>query len=164
MTRDAGEPGIDDQAAAVLHQPMADEAKLRLHPRPLAVQPGVRVGCAAMCLVGALLAPEIGWRVASAASAIATDRLLRLEALHRSPRFDQRAIHREVLARQQSLDPRLGQHRGQKLGRDLAFQQPVAVLGEGRVIPHRIVHPETDTQGAAAPKGPAGQLAGEVGR
>ena len=37
MARDAGEPGIDDQARAVLHQAMADEAQLRFHPRPLLV-------------------------------------------------------------------------------------------------------------------------------
>src|SRR5207302_7724982 len=55
--------------------------------------------------------------------AAAIRRFLRLEALHRSPRLDQRAVDREVLARQQSLDPRLGQHRGQKLAGDLAVQQ-----------------------------------------
>ena len=145
MARDAGEPSIDDQAGAVLHQSMADKAQLGLHPRSLAVEPGIRVGRATMRLVGALLAPEIGRRVASAVAAIATSRrLLRPEALHRSPGFDQRAIHREVLARQQSLDPRLGQHCGEKLGCNLAFQQPVAVLREGRVIPYRIVDTEPD--------------------
>ncbi len=145
MTRDAGEPGIDDQAGAVLHQPMADEAKLGLHPWPLAVQPGVRVGCAAMCPVGALLAPEIGRRVTPAAPrATCIRRLIGLEALHRCPRLDQRAIHREVIARQQPFDPGLSQHRAEKLGCDLAVQQPVAVLRKGRVIPHRIVHTEPD--------------------
>ena len=49
-----------------------------------------------------------------------------------------------MLARQQSLDPRPCQHGGQEPGRDLAFEQPVAVLREGRVVPHRIVDAEPD--------------------
>jgi hypothetical protein len=32
---------------------------------------------------------------------------------------------------------------GQELGRDVALQQPVAVLGEARVIPDRVVDEET---------------------
>lgn len=60
MARDAGKPGIDDQARAVLHQAMADEARLRFHARPLLVEHGVGIGAADMCRVQALLAPEIG--------------------------------------------------------------------------------------------------------
>src|SRR5207253_4208798 len=64
-------------------------------------------------LVGTLLAPEIGRRIAPAAHhaigrAAAIRWFLRPETLHRSPRLNQRTIDREVLARQQSLDPRLG--------------------------------------------------------
>jgi hypothetical protein len=33
MTRDTGQPGVDDQPGAVLHQAVADEAKLGLHAR-----------------------------------------------------------------------------------------------------------------------------------
>src|SRR5439155_11361738 len=36
------------------------------------------------------------------------------------------------------------QHSDQEPGRDLAFEQPVAVLRKGRVIPHRIVDAEPD--------------------
>ena len=38
----------------------------------------------------------------------------------------------------------MGHHGGKELHRDLARQQPVAVLREGRGVPHRIVHAETD--------------------
>jgi hypothetical protein len=38
----------------------------------------------------------------------------------------------------------MGQHTGQELQGDITLQQPVAVLGEARRIPYRVVHPETD--------------------
>ena len=46
------------------------------------------------------------------------------------PAFDHRASDREVVARQQPLHPRPVHDGGQELGRDLARQEPVAVLGE----------------------------------
>src|SRR5689334_25316069 len=58
----------------------------------------------------------------------AVRRVFRLEALHRSPGFDQCAIDREVIARQQPLDPGLRQNRTQKLHCDLASQKSVAVF------------------------------------
>ncbi len=49
-----------------------------------------------------------------------------------------------MLARQQHPDAFVGEHRGQELARDLAIQQPVAVLGEGGGAPHRVLDAETD--------------------
>jgi hypothetical protein len=49
-----------------------------------------------------------------------------------------------VLAGQERLHLRLRQHPGQKLHRHIAFQQPIAVLGKGRRIPHRIVDAQAD--------------------
>ena len=43
---------------------------------------------------------------------------------------------------QQTLHPGVGRHRSQELRRDLAFQLPVAVLGEARMVPARIVDPQ----------------------
>ena len=34
----------------------------------------------------------------------------------------------------------LAQHLGEELPREIATQEPVPILGEGRVIPDRIVH------------------------
>src|SRR5207248_9399040 len=84
MARDACQTCIDDQTRAVLHQRMADEAQLRLHPRPLTVKPGIRVGRAPMGLVAALLTLEIhrGVALATLAVAAAFRRLFRPEALH----------------------------------------------------------------------------------
>ena len=70
--------------------------------------------------------------------------VLGLEALHRGPGLDQRAINREVLIRQQPLHAWERQKSGQKPGGDVAFEQPVAVLGEGGRVPDRIVDAEPD--------------------
>src|SRR5229473_2153557 len=70
MAGDAGEPGIHDQSRAVLHQPMADEAQLRLHPRPLAVEHGVGIGGAPVRLVRALLSFEVCPCIAPAAGTL----------------------------------------------------------------------------------------------
>jgi hypothetical protein len=50
------------------------------------------------------------------------------EALHRRPGFDQRAIDREMVVAQKSLNPRLRQPSGKELRRDVAVEQPIAVL------------------------------------
>src|SRR5215831_14484596 len=52
MAGDAGQSGINDQARAVLHQPMPDEAQFCLHARPLPIKPGIGVGRAAMGFIG----------------------------------------------------------------------------------------------------------------
>src|SRR5262249_14956145 len=43
MAGHARQPCIDDQTRAILHESMTDEAQLRLHARPLAVEPGIRI-------------------------------------------------------------------------------------------------------------------------
>src|SRR5829696_5304916 len=92
---------------------------LASRPGPLAIEPGVQIGGALMAVVGAALAVEVAltvaprrWRTARA--------ILRAEALHRRPGLDQRAVDAEVLRRQQALDPRVGEHGGEKLVRHIA--------------------------------------------
>ena len=65
--------------------------------------------------------------------------VLRLDALHRSPRLYQRAVDGEVL-----VDPGLDQDRAQELRGDVAFKQPVPVLREHRMVPRRIVDADAD--------------------
>jgi hypothetical protein len=48
-----------------------------------------------------------------------------------------------VLVRKQPFDLRVVEHGGEELRRDLAAQQPVAVLGEYGDIPNRIVDAES---------------------
>ena len=59
-----GQVALDDQAAAVLHQRMPDEAQHRAGSGRLIVEPGVRVGGRRMGGVRALFAPEIDLDVA----------------------------------------------------------------------------------------------------
>ena len=49
-----------------------------------------------------------------------------------------------MLARQQRLNLVLREHRGEKLRRHIAFEQPVAVFGEGGGVPYRVLNAETD--------------------
>jgi len=59
MTRDAVEPGIDDQAGAVRHHPMADEHAWASLPWLPCGTAGRRVGFAAWVPVVAFSLPEI---------------------------------------------------------------------------------------------------------
>jgi hypothetical protein len=60
-----------------------------------------------MGLVGPLLPGEIDVRVAGIIGRLGWRRVLRLEALVTSPRFDERSINREVLVGEKLLRPRL---------------------------------------------------------
>lgn len=145
MTLHAGEPGIDEQARAVLHEAVAEEAQLRLHARALLVEHRIGIGAARMGGVRALLPVKIGGRIAAAAVSCAVVPiiiLLRTKALHARLGFDERAIDAEMLTREQLAHTRLLEDRDQKLRRDFPCQQPVAVLGKGRMVPHRLVDAE----------------------
>ena len=85
-----------------------------------------------MGFVPAFLAVEV--RAIAVARAV-----LRPEALVRHPRLDQRAVHREVLVRQQRLHLRVVQKSGHERLEHIALLQPLPVLGERCRVPHRIV-------------------------
>src|SRR5688572_4240750 len=59
--------GVDQETVAVLHQPMPDEAQLRLLAFALAVEPGIRIGGRSMGVVRAFLAMEVRFGIAPAA-------------------------------------------------------------------------------------------------
>src|ERR1700722_10910384 len=102
----------------VLHQPMPDEAQLRLLAFALPVKPGIGIGSRSMAIVRAFLAMEVRFGIAYAALRRRLARaILRLDALHRSPGFDQRTIDREVIARQKLIHFGLRQHHRKELGR-----------------------------------------------
>src|SRR6185436_12351479 len=110
----------------VLHQPMPHEAELGLLALSLAVEPGFGIGGRSMRLVRPLLAVEVRFGVAAAAlgrrlAMITTWAVLRLDALHRRPGFDQSAVDREVVARQKLLHLGLGHDRCQELRSDIAL-------------------------------------------
>src|SRR5262249_51382540 len=112
-----------DQARAVLHQPMPDEAQFCLHARPLPIKPGIGVGRAAMGFIGPLLAPEVSRRVAAAASRSTVCRpVLWLETLHRGPGLDHRTDNRKMPASKQPPAPGSQQYGGQNFGGNVSRQ------------------------------------------
>ena len=123
---------------------MPHEAELGLLAPPLAVEPRFRVGGRGVRIVRSPLAAEIRLPVAAARIGRRFVAILRLEAFHRRPSFDQRAVDREMIRAEQLLYPRRRQNRAQQLGGDVAFQQAFAVLGKCRVIPRRIVDANAD--------------------
>ena len=98
---------------------------------------------------------EVALGVAARTLAVAVASIFPAEALDRRPRLDQRAVYREAIARQQPLHLRLGRHSCQELRSDLSLQQPVTVLGEGRVVPDCIIHADGRQTNGAADRTPA---------
>src|ERR1041385_8923226 len=111
---------------------MPHVAKPGLAPVGLAIQPGLRVRGALMRVILARLAAKL--------PAIARiSAILRPEALVRGPGLDQRAVHREMLIRQQRPDLGRIEQPGHEYLEYLAPLQPLAVLGEHRHVPYRII-------------------------
>src|SRR5262249_9600728 len=125
------------------YQRVADESETRFFAWSFAEEPGGGVGGRGVRGVLAALAMEIV-RTIAAGSRRLTRAILRAEAFRARPSPHQRAINREMLARQQARDLVLREHRDEKLDRHLASQQPVAVFGEGRGIPYRVLDAEPD--------------------
>ena len=65
--------------------------------------------------------------------------VLRLEALVRRPRVQQRAVDGEVIRRDVAAQLRLAHHSGEELVRDLVLQQALAVLGERGRVERRLI-------------------------
>ena len=103
----------------------------------------IRVGDRDVCLVTALLTVKVTLTVAALRRRVAAA-ILRTEALDRRPRLYQRAIHREMLAREQRLDLRIDQDGGQERARNIALQQAIAVFCEHRHVPDRRIHRQPD--------------------
>jgi hypothetical protein len=115
----------------------------------LSVKSRFGISGALVRLIRALLLMEAALSIAARAVPVVVAPILPAEALDRRPRLEQGPAHREVIAGHEPLHLGLRQHRRQELRRDRAFQEPIPVLGECRVIPDRIVDPE--------PKEPAEQ-------
>src|SRR5215208_575874 len=94
-----------------------------------------------MALVAPLLAAKVALAIAAGAGRLARP-VLRLEALHRSPRLDLRAVNREVLVRQQFTYLLVVKQLSQELARHIRLEQSVAVLREHSRHPYRLVHPK----------------------
>src|SRR5664279_4401054 len=122
----------------VFHGHVAHVAELRLPPSRLAIETALRIGCARMRHVRALLAakiPAIPFVVAA---------ILSPKTLLRGPGFDQGSIDREMLVRQERLHLRVVQKLRHKLLKHIAVLQPFAVLREGRRVPYGVVWGKPD--------------------
>ncbi len=140
-----GHSRIDHQAVAVLHQRMSEIGELGFASLAFLVQPGLRVGGRLVSGVGALVAMEVHRRVAWVVWRTGLWwSLLRSKTLLTRPCLDEGAIDRKVLIRKEMELLRLLEHPTEQGQGDVARQQPLAVLGEHRRHPDRVVHPETD--------------------
>ena len=68
--------------------------------------------------------------------------VFRVKALLRGPGLNQRAVHCEVLIAHELFRPQV--HFREEALRHGTGQKPVAVLGKYGMVPHRIVHAQTD--------------------
>ena len=102
--------GRHHQAVPVLHDHMPHVAQLRRLSRRLLIEPRIRVGGGGVRLIAAVdplrgsTAMEITLAGAPRRRRFAAA-VLAAEALHRCPGLDQRAVHREMLVRQQWPNP-----------------------------------------------------------
>ena len=149
MARGAGRHGIDDQPIAVLHQRVAHEGEPGFLAAALPGQPCVGVGGRGVGVVRAALAVKIALAVPARAGGSPEPSFgLKLFGLAQAsssvPSTEKCSLDNSpftLLVRQ---------HRGEKLRRNLAVEQPVAVLGEAwwRPKPARRC-PDRQTSGTA---------------
>jgi hypothetical protein len=67
-----------------------------------------------------------------------------LETLLASPRFNQGAVHRQMLVGQKPLCPGMTENPFKKGPGNVSFKKPVSILAENGCVPNRIVHAQTD--------------------
>lgn len=129
---------------AVFHQRVQPEAEPGFFPTAFAGELCLRIGRALVRGVAALLPVEVHAGVAG----VAVLRVFRpgpgLEALQARPGVDQRAVHREVRVAGPAVLAGQSHHVGEEQLSRLVGQQPVLVLGEGAVVPHRVEQVEVE--------------------
>lgn len=134
------DPRVHHQTVAVLHQRMTHVTQPGFLPLALAKLLRLGIGGRFMGLVAAPLAMKVPLRIPAPALGRIVRAVLAPHALHRGPSLDQRAVHRKMLVRGQPPIPGLSHDGLEEPAGDVRFQQPVPVLGEGRVVPYRVVH------------------------
>jgi hypothetical protein len=122
-----------DQPVAVLDQFVAQMTQLRLLAVALLVQLRIDVVGRLVRLVRSLLAAKI----VSVAGTVFT-----AKALLRGPRLNH-SVPAAVKCSSLIKSLRLHVNFGKEPGRYIAGQQPVSVLREYRVVPHRVIHAQT---------------------
>ncbi len=134
----------DNQAIAVLADRVTEIGQLRGRPGIFFVQLCLRVSRGRMRIIRALLTAKIASIIAATASTRATRAVLGSKALVRRLCCDHRAVDAEMLIAQKARHPSLLNDGLEQLTGDVCLEQPIAVLAEGRVIPHRLIHRQPD--------------------
>ncbi len=135
------------EPVAVLHEGVPHEAELGFPAPPLAIEPCLGIRDAPVRVVTQPLAVKVHLGVAPAGRRlrrVGRGAVLGPGALHRGRGLDQRAVHAEVVLRQEPFHPRDGQHGTQNGCHHAAVEQAVAVLGKGRGVPDGIVDAQAD--------------------
>src|ERR1700687_880870 len=108
LARGLSQARVDHQPIAVLHQHVSEIAKLCRLAFGLLVQPRLGVGRRLMSGVGASFAMKINARIAWMIRLLGYLVTLPFEPLVPRPRLDERAVHREMLVREQPLGTGVG--------------------------------------------------------
>jgi site-specific DNA recombinase len=138
-----GDLKVDQQTMPILHQRLTHVAQLGLLARAFAAQAGIRVGPALVRGVGALLAVEVHPAIARIAFTwrrVACRLVFGPEALEAGGRFDQGAVHAEVVVTQQVQPTGLAHHLVKEFAAHVVPQQALPILTEGAVIEARLDH------------------------
>src|SRR5450759_381303 len=130
---------VYDQTVPVLHERMAKVSQLGSGVRALAAQPRIGVRGRAMRLIAAFRSRIIDGRIATGIRAGRFIIVDRPEALVARPGLDQRAVDGEMLVAEQTSRARLAKHGLEEALGDLPPQEPLAVLGEHRHVPNRVL-------------------------
>src|SRR5580658_1556844 len=138
-----GDLDIDGKTVSMLHQDMRHVAQFCRLALALLEQLRLRLVWGNMGLVRAPLAVKVHVRVPARGRGVILP-VAPAHALDGRPRLDQRSIDAEVFRGEQSLAPGASSDAPQELPCYSRLDQPVAVLGEGRVIPDPIIHREAD--------------------
>ena len=137
--RGLGHGHIHRQPVSVLHQHMSHEGESGLSSRAFACQHRLRIRRGRVGVVDTPLSLKVHGGVPPTILRWVTTAILRSKALHGSPGLEQRAIHREVVVRQQPAASGLGKHLIEELWRrlhDVQVQEPL----EEQIMPESLTH------------------------
>src|SRR5258708_22170651 len=134
-----GGAATDGKTISVLHDDVSQVGQLCFVATSLAVQSRLRISRRLVSVVRPLLAPEIHGRITGIVPAVASRRVLSLEALPARPGLDQSAVHGEVLVGEKTDTRPLGENLLQEDRRHVALEQPRSVLRERLSVPDPVV-------------------------
>jgi hypothetical protein len=134
----------NNQPITVIHYHMAHEGKLGFLSFPLSIEPSFRIGRRLVSIVRSLFSMKINRRIAWIIRSLICRCVFLDKTLLAGPRLNQRPINRKVLVTDQIMFSGQTKHLLKEFGGNIGFQETIPVLAEHRVIPHTLIHRETD--------------------